>query len=117
MKSLFFIYKNSPFTESRFETLCNLAAIALQKGLEVKVFFDFDGVFNTVVDQQSYESLMLPKDRITELIDSGVSVYICKVCSAARGLKAANLHVENAKFASMDTVSKLIDKADKVLCF
>lgn len=117
MKSLFFIYKSSPFTESRFDTLCNLAAVALQKGLEVKIFFDFDGVFNTVVDQQSYESLLLPKDRITELIDSGVAVYLCSVCSAMRGLKSASLHVENARFASMETLAKLISKADKVLRF
>ncbi len=117
MSSLVFIYKSSPFTESRFDTLCNLAAAALQKGSEVSIFFDFDGVFNTVIDQQSYESLMLPKDRVSELVDSGVSVYLCGICSSVRGVKSSSAHIDNVKFASIEVLSGLLTKADRVISF
>jgi len=117
LKSLLFIYKKSPYTESRFDTFCNLAVSALQKGLDVNIFFDFDGVLNTIAEQQSYESLLLPKDKISDLIDSGARVYLCGVCAAMRGLKSSESHIENVKFVSMEKLAGLIGKADRIIAF
>lgn len=117
MSSLLFFYKSAPFTESRFDTLCNLAAAAIEKKIDVSIFFDFDATFTTVATQQSFEMFMLPKDRISELMELGANIYLCEICSAMRGVKHFDIHTEGINFISMEKLSSIIAKTDKVISF
>ncbi len=117
MSALIFLFKNAPFTQSRFDTLCNLAAAALDKKLDVSIYFDFDATFTTLTTQQSFESFMLPKDRISELMELGAHVYICGVCASMRGIKHGDVHVEGIKFIALEKLSSLLLNAEKVISF
>lgn len=108
MDSFVFLFKNIHGTESRFNTLCGLVYAAAAKGNKVTVFFDMSGAYISMANQQSYESLILPKDKISEMIDMGVEVFICSVCAQSRGVGQTSDHVSGVRMAPPEMLSEII---------
>ncbi len=114
MDSFVFFYKNRPGGESRFKTLFGLVSAAIAGGMRVSVFLDLDSIFASSSYQQSYESLELPKDKISEMIDMGAEIYVCSVCAAIRGLADPDDHVKGVRMISPERTAEMI--AGKAAC-
>lgn len=110
MSSFAFYFKNRPGHESRFNTLKGLVIAAASAGMKVAVFMDLDAVWASSVNQRSGESLVLPKDNISEMIDMGVDIYVCSVCSAPRGVGDADAHISGVNMISPEASSKLFSE-------
>ncbi len=108
MSSFIFFFKNKSGLESRFNTLCGLASASLGKEIPTTIILDMDGIMTSVANQQSYESLILQKDKISELIDLGAEVFICSICAGKRGLGKDSDHVQGIRFASPEMMSEIM---------
>ena len=108
LSSFIFFFKNKSGLESRFNTLCGLASAALGKEIPTKIILDMDGVMTSVVNQQSYEALILQKDKISELIEMGAEIFLCSVCAGKRGVPKLSDHVQGIRFASPEMMSEIM---------
>ncbi|MGV8119641.1 MAG: DsrE family protein [Candidatus Xenobiia bacterium LiM19] len=115
MSKLGFYLKSAPFNSTRGETVYHLALAALDKGIQVMLFLDLDGVLNTVSTQKSMESLEMPKDRFITLIEKGASVYICSTCLSAFGLIDPDLRVEGVKPGNMENLATMLSDVDRLV--
>ncbi len=115
MPKLGFYLKSAPFSSTRGETLYHLALAALDKGIQVILFLDLDGVLHTVNTQKSLESLEMPKDRFFTLIERGVSIYICSTCLCAFGLLDPDLLLEGVKVGNMENLATMLSDVDRLV--
>jgi tRNA 2-thiouridine synthesizing protein D len=79
---------DSPFQHESAEQVYEIAQTAIRKGHEVNIFMMMDGVYNLISSQKS-ESLNMKtiSERLSDLIEKGVKVTICRVCMELRGLE------------------------------
>lgn len=115
MSKIGFIMKSGPYSSNRHEILYQLADAAVKKEHEVSIFLDLDGVLLAVNTQSSLEQLELPKDRIQDLVEKGINVYICKVCLDARGLNKPDMLIKGVKTGNMDNLTKMINDMDRLV--
>ena len=88
--------------------MCGLALAALGKGIPTKIILDMDGIMTSVANQQSYEALILQKDKISEMIEMGAEVFLCSICAGKRGLSKPTDHVQGIRFASPEMMSEIM---------
>lgn len=110
LSSFIFFFKNKSGLESRFNTLCGLASATLGKEIPTKIILDMDGIMTTVANQQSYEALILQKDKISELIEMGAEVFVCSICAGKRGLSKLSDHVDGIRFISPEMMSEIMSE-------
>ncbi len=101
MNKIGFYMKSAPFTSSRAATLHNLARAAIEKGIQVFVFLDMDGVFQVMNTQKSLEVLEVPRVKFDDLIEKGATVYVCGTCLTERGLYDPELYNQGIKLGNM----------------
>jgi sulfur relay (sulfurtransferase) complex TusBCD TusD component (DsrE family) len=115
MAKLGFLLKSGPFTSSRGDNFFELANAALDKGVQVFAYLDLDGVLHSVETQRSLEVLGLPKDKISELITKGATIYLCSTCLNERGLTDPDLLVEGVKIGNMENLSTILGEVDRMV--
>jgi sulfur relay (sulfurtransferase) complex TusBCD TusD component (DsrE family) len=115
MAKLGFLLKSGPFTSSRGEDLYHMAGAALDKEHQVKIFLDLDGVYQAMDTQKSLEVLELPKDRFSDLIQRGATVYICATCLTARGLHEPGTLIDGVKTADMENFASMMSEVDRMI--
>lgn len=115
MNKIGFILKSGPFTSSRCNTVHDLALAALDKGMQVFIFLDLDGVLNVLNTQRSLEVLEVPKVKFDDLIEKGAIVYVCGTCLTERGLYDPELFNAGIKTGIMDDLAAVLGEVDKLV--
>ena len=115
MSKIGFYLKSAPFSSSRSRTLHEIAKAAIDKGHQVFIFLDLDGVLNVVNTQKSLEVLEVPRVRFDDLIEKGATVYVCGTCLTERGLYDPDLFNTGIKTGIMDDLAAVLGEVDKLV--
>src|SRR3989338_8562793 len=87
MARIGFLLTLGPYQFENWETACNIANAALDKGHEIEMFLYLDGVYNPIKLQTFPDMNVVPKDRFAELVKKGAHIVACGICVNARGLE------------------------------
>lgn len=115
MAKIGFLLTTGPFQFEGWETLCNIAEAALDKGHEVSVFNYLDGVYNPIKHQTFPDLNVMPKDRFVTLAEKGAKIICCGVCVNARGLEGGKEYVDGIKVGGLPDFAEIVGSVDRLI--
>jgi tRNA 2-thiouridine synthesizing protein D len=118
---------SAPFSSQYADHMCHMAEKALEKGYNVEIFLYGDAV-HAQMSEQRPKTFFPVGDAVRRLIEKGVAVYSCEICSIARGYIKGELKdgkkdysstkvIEGIRFCSIYGFVEMLGRADKVLSF
>lgn len=93
----------------------HLARAAIEKGIQVSLFLDLDGVMHPIETQRSVEVLDVPKIRINDLLERGARVYVCGTCLNARGLFDPDALKDGIISGNMEDLAAIFGEVDRLV--
>ena len=110
-----FLLTGGPYQFENWETLCNIADAALDKGHEVYIFKYLDGVYNPISHQRFPDLNILPKDRFVQLIKKGAKIIACGICVNARGLENGKDYIDGVKVGGLPDFAEIQGEVDRLI--
>jgi tRNA 2-thiouridine synthesizing protein D len=112
---LVFVVRAGPYAFQHVQTVCDLAAAALDKGHGVGIFLAEDSVvaMNGSCKTGSERNLT---NALQDLLERGAQVEGCGACCSFRGQKRSDL-AEGFRVAGIATLGKMVAEADRVMSF
>lgn len=104
-----------PFQFQHWETACNLADAALDKGHGVDIFYYLDGVYNPIRHQSFPDLPEMPKDRVSHLAERGANLIACGICVNARGLENGKDYVEGVRVGGLPDFAEIVGQVDSLV--
>ncbi len=104
-----------PYQFQNWETAANIAEVALDKGHEVKFFYYLDGVYNPIKYQTFPDMEVMPKDRVSRLIEKGAKITACGICVNARGLEKGKDYIEGVKVGGLPDFAEIVGEVDRLI--
>ncbi len=104
-----------PYQFGNWETACNIANTALDKGHEVEMFLYLDGVYNPIKYQTFPDWTEMPKDRFVELVKKGAKIIACGVCVNARGLEKGKDYIDGVTVGGLPDFAQIVSESDSVV--
>jgi sulfur relay (sulfurtransferase) complex TusBCD TusD component (DsrE family) len=91
-RKLLILLCDSPFQNESVDHAIELTKAALGKGHGASVFLMMDGVYNPHTSQNGEPfNMSSVSDRLAELVQLGVEISACRVCTELRGIGEENL--------------------------
>lgn len=115
MNKLGLFLKSAPFTSARGNTLLSIAKAAIDKGIQVTVFLDLDGVLQVLNTQKSLEILEVPNVKFSDLVEKGAIVYVCNTCLNERGLFDPELFNQGIRIGTTEEIAGILGDVDKLV--
>lgn len=116
-KSLLILLYDPPFQYDSAEHAFEIAQAALRKSHKVNIFLMMDGVYNPVTTQNGEPFRVRSiSERLTELIDKGVKITVCRVCAEVRGVTEEMLP-EGVDIGGIYDLADMISESDVVINF
>ena len=117
MKKVLFLFKKFSVCSSNFESMYYLVRAALKKNVDVAVYFDGDGIFMSMDRQTTYDSNIMPKARIKDMITAGARVFVSDPSLTLRGVNFTELIPEGVSFIATEQLSRMMAEDVKIICF
>jgi tRNA 2-thiouridine synthesizing protein D len=115
MAKIGFMLTLGPFQFENWETACNIAKSALEKGHEVKMFLYLDGVYNPIKLQTFPDLPVMPKDRVAELVAKGANIIACGICVNARGLEKGKDYIPGVVVGGLPDFAEIVSDVDRLI--
>lgn len=115
MAKIGFLLTLGPYQFENWETACNIANAALNKGHEVQMFLYLDGVYNPIKFQTFPDMPTVPKDRFEELVKKGAKIIACGVCVNARGLEKGKDYIEGVVVGGLPDFAEIVSEVDSLI--
>ncbi len=109
-----FLVTLGPFQFENWETACNLADAALDKGHEVQMFFYLDGIYNPNKHQTFPDLPTMPKDRFAKLVERGAKIIACGICVRARGQKGED-YIDGVSLGGLPDFAEMLGEVDRLV--
>ena len=117
MGNLLMILCRPPFHYELVEHCFKLARAAVEEGHKVSIFLFMDGVYNLLNTQNGEVfKVKTTHEEITKLMEMGVKVTCCKLCTELRGV-TGQIKSEKVKAAGIGELNDEFMDADAVLSF
>jgi len=110
-----FMVRTAPYTSQDIDTVYELSKAAVNLGHEVEIFLYDDAVIAMNKNIKPPKERNIP-ERLSELIDMGVTVSGAALSSKFRGLRKSDL-IENARITGASTFNRLFENCDRVITF
>jgi sulfur relay (sulfurtransferase) complex TusBCD TusD component (DsrE family) len=117
MGNLLIILSETPFHSDKVEKALRIAEVAIKKTHDVSIFLFMDGVYNILNTQDGSPFKLMPiYKRIQELMDSGATIYSCKLCKILRGIEDNSIP-DGIVVGGIAELNDLIGEADSIISF
>jgi sulfur relay (sulfurtransferase) complex TusBCD TusD component (DsrE family) len=110
-----FLLRTGPYTSQNADSIYELCRRALARGDDCKVFLYEDGVYQVDRDIKSPQERNIA-ERWAELIEKGVEVVSCGVCTQFRGQTKDEV-LPGVRRAGLASLVKIVTECDRFISF
>lgn len=115
--TLLILLFDSPYQHDSAEQAYEIAQAALRKGHKVNIFLMMDGVYNPIISQNAETFRMSSiSEKLTELLDKGAKITMCRVCAEVRGVTEEVLP-EGLDVGGLYNLSDMVSESDVIINF
>lgn len=118
METLTIILNTAPYGDEKLYNALRMTKALLSAAAEMKVniFLLGDAVTAAKKGQKTPEGYYNLEIMLKDLVDRGVSVLACRMCTTARGLTEQDF-IEGTKIGTMINLAHWIEESQKILSF
>jgi tRNA 2-thiouridine synthesizing protein D len=115
MATIGILLTGGPFQFQNWETAVDIGDAALAKGHTVKYFLYLDGVYNPNSYQTFPDLDVMPKDRVSKVVEAGAEVIACGICVNARGLQGGKDYVDGVRVGGLPDFADIVGEVDRLV--